>query len=306
MSEPRIPRLDLSETFQARYEAYRRRVEDGLERLLPAASRWPEPIHEAMRYAVFSGGKRLRPVLTLAACELAGGSVEAALPAACAVELVHTYSLVHDDLPAMDDDDMRRGRPTVHVAYDEATAILAGDALLTLAFTVLADPDGPLTPAVALRIAFELGTAAGTAGLIAGQVADLAAEGAAVDGRELERIHRHKTGALFRACARIGAIAAGAGPADVERLSRFADEFGLAFQITDDILDVVGDEAATGRPAGSDERRGKTTFASLYGVETARRLAVEAAQRAAAELEPFGARAGFLRDLAFFAVSRSG
>lgn len=299
-------RLEMTAGFETRYEGYRQQVEAALQRLLPAGSTWPERIHEAMRYAVFSGGKRLRPVLTLAACELVGGSVEAAMPAACAVEFVHSYSLVHDDLPAMDDDDLRRGRPTVHVAYDEATAILVGDALLTLAFTVLGDPRGPLPGDTARRVIFELGAAAGTAGLIAGQVADLDAERAPVDGAGLERIHRHKTGALFRACARIGALVAGAAEADAERLSRYADEFGLAFQITDDILDVVGDVEATGRPSGSDQRHGKSTFVSLYGLDEARRLAHEAAARAAAELEPFGPRAAFLRDLAAFAVKRSG
>src|SRR5690606_34814505 len=298
--------LEATTTFAARYEAYRRRAGAALEQWLPPASAWPVRIHEAVRYAVFPGGKRLRPVLVLAACELVGGSLEAALPAACAVELVHAYSLVHDDLPAMDDDDWRRGRPTVHVAYDEATAILAGDALLTLALAALSDPAWPVPADTARRAIHELSPAAGTAGLIGGEVADLAAERAEVDRGALERIHRHKTGALFRACTRIGALIGGAGEAELERLSRFADEFGLAFQITDDVLDVIGDAEMTGRPAGSDERHGKRTFVSLYGVDEARRLAREAAARAAAELAAFGPRGAFFSELAAFAVRRSG
>lgn len=282
-----------------RYAELAARVEAYLDAVLPPAEAPPEPLPEAMRYAVLGGGKRLRPVLLLLACEAAGGDPEAALPAAAAVELVHAYSLVHDDLPAMDDDDLRRGRPTVHVVYGEALAILVGDALLTLAFELLArELPRRCPPEVALAVAAELARAAGHAGLIAGQVEDLAAAGV-VDGPRpqglegLERVHRAKTGALFRFCARAGALIAGAGPEAREALDRFAGEFGLAFQIADDVLDAgAGGE---GEPA---------SYARLLGVEEARRRAREAAERAVAALAPLGPRAEPLRALARFAAER--
>ena len=308
--------LELPPAFHQRYRAYVERVEAALEAVLPPPDRWPDVLHEALRYSVFSGGKRLRPVLVLAAAELCGGRIERALPAACAVELVHTYSLVHDDLPCMDDDAFRRGRPTTHVVYGEAMAVLAGDALLTLAFACLTDPASPLEPAVQAAMVRELAVAAGSTGLVAGQVADLAAERreewrtpvprAGDAAGEVERIHRHKTGALFGACVRLGALSAGGDAKAMARLSRFAEDFGLAFQIVDDILDVSGQEQATGRPLGSDERRGKTTFVSVFGLETARRQARAAIERACEALAAFGEKADFLRDLAAYVLLRQG
>nr|WP_242822504.1 farnesyl diphosphate synthase [Thermaerobacter marianensis] len=274
-----------------------------LEEVLPGPDVPPARIHEAMRYSALAGGKLLRPVLVMAAARCVGGP-EAVTPAvrraAAAVELVHTYSLIHDDLPAMDDDAMRRGQPANHVVFGEAMAILAGDALLTLAFEVLAGlPRWGADPAVALAVAEELARAAGTAGLIGGQVDDLdAVQGAPLDLARLQSIHRRKTGALFRACVRMGARLAGAGEGELEALTAYATAFGEAFQIVDDILDVTGDEAELGKPVGSDARRGKVTVPGLVGLERARRLAAEATERAVASLDPLGDRAALLAWLA--------
>ncbi|WP_243149890.1 polyprenyl synthetase family protein [Thermaerobacter sp. PB12/4term] len=279
------------------------RARRALDQVLPPVAAPPSRIHEAMRYSALAGGKALRPVLLMAAARCVGGP-QAVTPAveraAAAVELVHTYSLIHDDLPAMDDDDMRRGQPASHVVFGEAMAILAGDALLTLAFEVLAGlPRWGADPAVALAVVEELAVAAGTAGLIGGQVDDLAATTATgLDLAGLQSIHRRKTGALFRACVRMGARLAGATAAELEALTAFATAFGEAFQIVDDILDVTGDEAELGKPVGSDARQGKVTVPGLVGLEAARRLAAAATERAVASLEPLGGRAGLLAWLA--------
>lgn len=257
---------------QAWYKAAVEAVDNFLDVRLPPGNQGPTVLHEAMRYAVFGRGKRLRPVLVLSACRALGGEQSQALPAAAAVELIHTYSLVHDDLPAMDDDDMRRGRPTLHKVYDDATAILVGDALLTLAFELLADDLGrQCGPDIAVQASLELARAAGSQGLIAGQMKDLAAEGQNVDAESLERIHRAKTGALFVACVRLGGLTAGADHRQLAALTTYAQAFGLAFQIVDDILDVVGEAHRLGRPSGRDEDRGKATFPRLYGLAGARR-----------------------------------
>lgn len=287
------------EALSQRFEELVRRARSAVDRALLPADTPPRVIHEAMRYSTLAGGKLLRPVLVMAAAECAGGpeavndGVECA---AAAVELVHTYSLVHDDLPAMDDDDMRRGQPANHVVYGEAIAILAGDALLTRAFEVLATlPERGVEPERAVRVIRELAEAAGTLGLIGGQVDDLAATEGRVDLATLQSIHQRKTGALFRACVRIGGLLGGAGEDDLARLTDYASALGAAFQLVDDILDVVGDTAEMGKRAGSDQRRGKVTIPSLIGLEEARRMAEEETERAVASLSGFGPRADLLR-----------
>lgn len=281
-------------------------VNRALDNCLPPAGEYPPVIHEAVRYSVFAGGKRLRPALVLAGAEAVGGTAETVLPAACAVELVHTYSLVHDDLPAMDNDDLRRGKPTCHKVYGEAVAILAGDALLTAAFGLLAQlpASGRVPPERVLPVMAELAEAAGTRGLIGGQVADLAAEGGSMDEKMLQYIHTHKTGALIRFSVLAGAILSGAAEEQLRKLSRYADNLGLAFQIVDDILDVVGDEQTIGKPVGSDQRNQKATYPALFGLEAARQKAAAAAAEAMDSLQGFGPEAEFLRALVHFVVHR--
>ncbi len=284
----------------------RRGVEAALETLLPAAVGPAATLARAMRYAVLGGGKRLRPMLAIAACEACGGSTEDALEPAAALELLHTYSLVHDDLPAMDDDDFRRGRPTVHRAFGEAEAILAGDALLTLAFEVLATrPPGDefaVRRAEAVRI---VARAAGAAGMVGGQLADLEAERAPTRVEAVEWIHLHKTGALIAASVVVGAIHGGASEAARSEMERYGIETGLAFQIADDLLDATASREALGKTPGKDLRAGKATYPAVFGLEASR---VEAARRvdlALAALERSGCATDPLRNLARFAVERS-
>ena len=247
-------------------------VEGAMERYLPAADRYPQPLHEAMRYSVYSGGKRLRPALCLAAAEACGGAAGPALPAACALEFIHTYSLIHDDLPAMDNDDFRRGRPTSHRVFGEAIAILAGDALLTLAFRAVVDAGGG--DSVRTLLVAELAEAAGAAGMVGGQAADMISEGGAVDVSTLEYIHGHKTGALLRAAVRIGALAAGADGGALALLTEYAERIGLAFQIVDDLLDAA--EAA----GGGDAAHGKATYPAVHGKEASLRMVAELTEQA--------------------------
>lgn len=291
--------------FTAYLAAEARAVEAALDRLLPPASSWPGRLHEAMRYAVFGGGKRLRPVLVRAACRAAGGDAEAALEPACAVELLHTYSLVHDDLPAMDDDTLRRGRPTVHVAFGEALAILTGDALLTLAFHVLASyPRGTAWARRRAAACTLIAEAAGSCGLVGGQVEDLEATGQRPEAARLERLHRAKTGALLAASVELGALLAGAGPRRRLAFRRFGQQLGLCFQVADDILDVTGTAASLGKSPGKDAAAGKLTYPAVYGLAAARaeveRLAAQAVA-IAVELEGEG---GPLAQLAQFAARR--
>lgn len=283
-----------------------RTIDEALERFLPSPEIYPPVIHEAMRYSVFAGGKRLRPVLTMAAAGAAGGEPSRVLPAACAIELIHAYSLIHDDLPAMDNDDFRRGKPTSHRVFGEAIAILAGDALLTLAFELMAKnvPDDPDGPARVLRVIAEIAGAAGTAGMIGGQVADTLFADQEVDPATLEYIHRHKTGALYRAAVRSGAILAGAGEDTLRSLTEYADYLGLAFQIRDDILDVEGDQAKLGKPVGSDKRNKKATYPRLFGMDKAKEKARQAVAAAISALENFDHKADFLRAAASFVISR--
>lgn len=239
-------------------------IEAEMDRIMPAADERPVELHEAMRYSVFAGGKRLRPVLCIAACEACGGTVKQAMPAACALELLHTYTLIHDDLPAMDDDTLRRGKPTCHIAFDEATAILAGDALLTLAFEVLSThPQGG-------ALAGELARAAGSRGVIGGQAEDLRAEGESPDADLVEYIHRHKTAALIRTACVMGGLCAGADDDGLNALALYGEHIGLAFQITDDLLDEYSTSEELGKDIGSDKAKGKMTYPSVYGVEAAR------------------------------------
>ena len=285
------------------FEQDHRLVDAELERLLPAENERPSLIHQAMRYSVFAGGKRVRPILCIEAFRIFSGDTALVLPVACALEFIHTYSLIHDDLPALDNDDLRRGRPTCHKKFGEAMAILAGDALLTLAFETLAA--APLLPAERVALVREISSAAGTRdGMVGGQVADLEAEGRQVTAEMLEYIHRSKTAALIRAAIVSGAIAAAASDEDQNRLRKFGGLIGWAFQVTDDILDVEESSASLGKTAGKDQAQQKATYPALFGLEKSHEFARELATQALAELETFGARAANLRELGEFLVLR--
>lgn len=290
--------------FEAYLEERRRRVDYALDQVLPRADEWPELLHEAMRYSVMAGGKRLRPILCLASAEAAGGAPDLAMMSAVAIECLHTYTLIHDDLPAMDDDDLRRGRPTLHRAYGEANAILAGDALLTLSFELLARETAP-APWPPGQLALELAVAAGSRGVAGGQYEDLAAEGRVPDDALLERIHVHKTGVLIRAACRMGAIAAGASAAPLAALTRYAEKIGLAFQIVDDILNVTSTPEQLGKAAGSDAAHGKMTYAALHGVAASTAHARKLGDEAVAALQPLGAAAAPLAALAEYTLART-
>ncbi|MEN6389317.1 MAG: polyprenyl synthetase family protein [Syntrophomonas sp.] len=281
-------------------------VDSCLEQYLNDTDAFPPVIHEAMHYAVFNGGKRLRPILVFEGAVLAGGERLSVVPAACALEMIHSYSLVHDDLPAMDDDDFRRGKPTCHRVYGEANAILTGDALLTRAFELLAQnvQVKEVEPLRVLTVIEEVSQAAGSRGMVGGQVLDLESEGKVLDEPGLETIHHLKTGELFKAALRAGALLAGMEEERLDCLDSYARCFGLAFQITDDILDVKGDEALIGKPVGSDEKNNKVTYPRLYGLEGAWALARENVDRCLASLQGFGQSADFLRSLALFLLER--
>jgi len=290
----------------AAYMAERARaVDQGLDRFLPSETAPPESLHKAMRYSVFAGGKRLRPVLVAAGAEAVGGSLDAVMPAACAVEMIHTYSLIHDDLPAMDNDDFRRGVPTNHKVFGEAIAILAGDALLTLAFRLLGDSVAAGADAQRLREVFiEVADAAGSAGMVGGQVADIECEGKLADAALVDYIHTHKTAALIRASIRSGAILAGATAKELKALGVAGDDLGLAFQIMDDILDITATSEELGKTAGKDQAQQKATYPAVHGIETSRRRAQALIANAHAALEPFGPRALPLRALGTFIIER--
>jgi len=279
-------------------------VEAFLDAVLPARASYPPSLAEAVRYSALGGGKRLRPALVLAAAEACGKDRRPAVPVAAAIEMIHTYSLIHDDLPAMDDDDLRRGRPTSHKVFGEALAILAGDALLTQAFEVLAAA-GEIPPPQLAAIVREVAVAAGPAGLIGGQVADLEGEGREVDLPTLEYIHTHKTGALILACLRCGALAVGADAPQLAALTECGRRAGLGFQIVDDILDVEGDPAKTGKGTGRDSTHRKATYPALFGVEASRRRAEELIDEGIGAVAAFGAEAEPLRALVRFVGRRS-
>ncbi len=315
-SKPDVParrnadqRRNMSGTIQpvdidALFVRCQARVEAEMSRWLPA--RADCRLTEAMRYSLFNGGKRFRPTLVYATVEALGADAGCADAPACAIEIIHSYSLIHDDLPAMDDDDLRRGKPTVHRAFDEATAILAGDALQTLAFRVLATcPRTRATPESRLRMIALLADASGTDGMAAGQMLDVEAEGRRIDLAALERIHRLKTGRLIQACVELGALTAGvADPALLAQLDIWADHLGLAFQVQDDILDVVGEEAALGKRQGADAARAKYTYPALLGLDGARAKAEELRTRCHAALAGFAGNAAVLHALTDFVVDR--
>jgi len=286
-------------------EEQRALVDQELDRLLPAEDTFPSSIHQAMRYSVFAGGKRLRPILCAEAGRLLGADGPSLLRIASALELVHTYSLIHDDLPALDNDDLRRGKPTCHCAFGESTAILTGDALLTLAYEALAEP-GLASAECQLRIIYELARATGTRdGMVAGQVLDLEATNRAVDAGMLEAINSAKTGAFLCAAVRCGVIFAGGQEADLERLTTYGRKIGLAFQIADDLLDVLGSSATLGKTAGKDDDQRKATYPALFGIEESRRKAKLLIREACESLEPYGNAASRLQELAYFLIERT-
>ena len=259
---------------------------------------------ESMKYSLMAGGKRLRPVLLMAAADAVGASGEDFLTTGCAMEMIHTYSLIHDDLPAMDDDDYRRGKLTNHKVYGAGMATLAGDALLTLAFEVMLRQTG-VSAEKLVRVVREVSTAAGPDGMVGGQALDMESENKQISLSTMKNIHLGKTGALFRASIRSGAILGGATEEELQALTVYADNFGLAFQITDDILDVVGDEAVIGKPVGSDEKNHKATYVTMTSLDEAQKLAQEAVDRAIAALQNFGKEADFLRELVAYLVKRN-
>ena len=278
-------------------------VEDALQAYLPKPSVKPKTIHKAMRYSVFAGGKRLRPILCLAVAECCGGEAASALPLACAVECIHTYSLIHDDLPCMDNDDLRRGMPTSHKVFGEAIAVLTGDALLTFAFELAAQVPG--WPRYSLKdVIRELAIASGSRSLIAGQVLDLESEGKRVSLPLLRFIHESKTAALLRATIRLGAMSANATPARLHSLSDFGTALGLAFQVIDDILDVTQSSETLGKSAGKDLASEKATYPSVIGLEASRKVARKLTEEAHRSLKPFGLKAEILHGLADYLLDR--
>jgi geranylgeranyl diphosphate synthase type II len=296
-----VSAFDLDAYLAARREA----VDAALERALPADDTPPTTLHRAMRYSVMAGGKRLRPILVIAGAEAVGGTADAVLPAACAIELIHTYSLIHDDLPAMDDDDYRRGRLTSHKVFGEAMAILAGDALLTLAFRLIAENGGrPADPQRLCQVVADVAAGAGASGMVGGQVVDVESEGKTISPETLEYIHRNKTAALIRASVRAGAVLAGGQATAVAGLSEAAEQLGLAFQIVDDILDVEGDSAELGKTAGSDQRKQKATYPAVHGLEASRREAQRLVRAAKERLAHVGSRTAPLSALADYIVER--
>ena len=283
------------------------RIDTALDKYLPKETELPHSLHKAMRYSVFAGGKRVRPILMLAACQAVGGDTARAIPAACAMEMIHTYSLIHDDLPAMDDDDFRRGNPTNHKVFGEAIAILAGDALLTEAFKLISDPRsaGNCDPTAQLAVIREIATCAGSYGMVGGQVVDMESEGnREIDLATVQYIHTHKTGALIKAAVKSGAILGGADEKQLAAITRYGEAAGLAFQIADDILDIEGTTEEIGKDAGSDEARGKATYPAVMGLSAAKEEAQAMMDEALQALDVFGVEAEPLREIAKYIVKR--
>jgi geranylgeranyl diphosphate synthase, type II len=287
-------------------EARKKIIDEALDSYLPGEDQYPPEIFKAVRYSLFAGGKRIRPILCLAAAEAVGGDVDQAMPVACALELIHTYSLIHDDLPAMDDDDYRRGMPTSHKVFGEGIAILAGDALLTEAFRILSEREllKKASPETILDVMREIAVAAGYFGMVGGQVVDLQSEGQAVDADTLHYIHMHKTGSMIVASVRAGALLFGAGEKDVEALSLYGRHVGLAFQVADDILNVEGDRRMMGKGTGSDSGRGKMTYPALMGVDASRVKAADLVEAALTAIGHFDDRAIPLRMIASYITER--
>lgn len=289
--------------MKAYWDSRKTLIEQALQAELDKTGILDEKLRESMAYSLMAGGKRMRPILLMAAADAVGADGKRFLSVACALEMIHTYSLIHDDLPAMDNDDYRRGRLTNHKVYGDGIAILAGDALLTLAFSViLRQKDVPSERL--LRVVDEISRAAGAEGMVGGQVLDLRAENQNISIQDLRRIHMGKTGALFRAALRSGAVLGGASAQQLDALTLYAEHFGLAFQITDDILDVVGNTAMIGKPVGSDEKNHKSTYVTLTSLDQARELAQSAAAEAVGALRSFGDEASFLRQLVIHLVAR--
>ncbi len=284
----------------------RQRIDGFLEQSLPDSLRDPEKLYESMRYSLLGGGKRVRPILTIASAQALGCDDDAMLSFAASLEFVHTYSLIHDDLPAMDDDDYRRGRLTNHKVYGDGMAILAGDALLTMAFELCSQDSGGhgLTASQQLQIVRELAYGSGHQGMVGGQVMDIQAENQEVDLAHLQKIHSHKTGQLIRAAVRIGGIIGRASPIQLDSLTGYAEDIGLAFQIADDVLNMVGTREELGKDAGTDEKRGKQTYPSFFGVDGARQLGEECVARAIDRLKAFDSKADPLRQIATYIVER--
>ena len=283
------------------------RINQALDEYLPAENEEPATLHKAMRYSVMAGGKRIRPVLMMAACEAVGGRAEAVIPAACAMEMIHTYSLIHDDLPAMDDDDYRRGRLTCHKVFGEAMAILAGDALLTEAFVLLSTPGvfADLPAERVIQVTHSIASAAGSRGMVGGQAVDIESEGKKITPEVLHYLHTHKTGALILASLQAGALIGGASDRAFSDMTRYGEAVGLAFQVADDILDVVGDEKELGKKTGVDATHGKATYPALFGLDEARKRAALLRDESIAALESFGEEAEALRLIADYVVKRT-
>ena len=286
--------------------AQRERVDAALERFLPPETTYPASLYKAMRYSVFAGGKRLRPIIAISAYEATGGVGDGIIPYACALEFIHTYSLIHDDLPAMDNDDYRRGKPTSHRVFGEGLAILAGDALLTEAFSIMTRPEmvADLDSRVVIRVINELSQAAGLGGMVSGQVVDLESEGKPVDRDTVEWIHKHKTMALIVSAVRMGGWLGGAGEREMAALTTYGEAVGFAFQIVDDILDIEGNTIDLGKRVGADNERGKVTYPALVGVETSKAKAQELVDRALKATEVFDLKADPLRGIACFILER--
>jgi geranylgeranyl diphosphate synthase, type II len=292
--------------IQAFLEGQRNRIDGFLRQILPPESTEPTLLYQAMGYSLLGGGKRIRPILTIASAQALGYDRDDMLPYAAALELVHTYSLIHDDLPSMDDDDYRRGRLTNHKVFGEGMAILAGDGLLTMAFELCSQEGGSdsLAPEQRLAVIRELATGSGHQGMVGGQVMDIQAENQDIPLSQLKQIHAYKTGRLIRAAVRIGGIIGGATPSQLVSLTGYAEEIGLAFQIADDVLDMVGTREELGKDAGADEKRGKKTYPSFFGVEGSRQLGEQSVERAIKHLEGFGGSGEPLRQIATFIMKR--
>ena len=279
-------------------------VDVALNEYLPPTDKYPEVIHQAMKYSVLDGGKRLRPILALASCEAVGGDSRVAIPTACAIEFVHAFSLVHDDLPALDNDDLRRGKPTNHKVFGEAIAILTGDALLTLAFETILGQTKGVSAEVVVEVTRRVASATGVGGMITGQVVDILSEGKKIDAETLNFMHRNKTGALIAVSCVCGALLGGGTPAQIEALSLYGQKIGLAFQIADDILDIEGEEERIGKPVGSDLQKNKSTYPSIFGLERSKELARHAVDEAIEALSDFDDSADPLREIAQFIIER--
>ncbi len=293
----------MSTNFEEVWSERRELIEEALKKELHEGRELDATLTKSMEYSLMAGGKRLRPILLMAAADACGKDGRAFITSACALEMIHTYSLIHDDLPAMDDDNLRRGKPTNHVKFGAGMATLAGDGLLTMAFEVLTREKN-VRPETILSVIREVSVAAGTSGMVGGQAIDLESEGRRIDLTCLRRMHMGKTGALFRAALRTGAILAGASEKELAALTQYAEAFGLAFQITDDILDVTGSEAEIGKPIGSDRRNEKSTYVTLTSLARAQELADEAIESALSAVEIFGEKASFLQDLVRFLSHR--